>query len=87
MKTVSKNLDIRVPYWGSEAWADGQLKYMLGLLGNVHTWILPHNRYCKRIVAEVIIGRFRESGFEWHALVGTGHLHRWYTRVRREESV
>jgi len=65
---------------GSKDWADDQLRYLLSLLGDNSTWNRPHNFYCKRVVAFIILERLADQGFEWHHKVGSGHFHRWLKR-------
>lgn len=80
METIQK-------YLGSKDWADGQLKYLLGLLSDNSTWNLPHNWYFKRVVAHLIIERLKEAGFHWHVMVAQGHFHRWLARKSWEAHV
>lgn len=67
-------------WYGSKEWADENLRYILGLLGDNSSWNLPGNWWCKRFVAEVIIERLAEAGYEWHCMVASGHFHRWLKR-------
>lgn len=85
MTTVSQKVVKSVT--GTKDWADCQLKYLLGLFGDESTWNLPHNWYFKRLVAQLIIGRLQEAGFQWHVYVVSGHFHRWLKRKSWEEIV
>jgi len=64
-------------YMGSQEWADDQLRYLLGLLKDQSSWNSPHNWYCKRVIAFMLLDRFQDRGFPWHYKVGSGHFHRW----------
>jgi len=76
-----------IKYYGSKEWADEQLRYLLGLLSDNSTWNLPHNWYAKRVVAHMILQRFKDGGFDWHFKVGSGHFHRWLKRKSWEAHV
>ncbi len=67
-------------WYGSKDWADGQLRYLLGLLADNETWNLTHAWHFKRIVARLVIARLKEAGFGWHVQVASGHFHRWLAR-------
>lgn len=79
-KISQKSIKSVTLYWGTKEWADDQLRYLLGLLGDNSTWNLPHNWYFKRVVAFIIIERLKEAGFYWHVQVASGHFHRWLKR-------
>jgi len=74
-------------HYGSKDWADSSLKYLLGLFADNTTWNLPHNYYCKRLIAFLIIERLKEAGFYWYVNVAEGHFHRWLKRKSWEGSV
>jgi len=87
MKKIGQRVVKSVTHWGTKDWADCQLRYLIGLLGDNSTWNLPHNWYCKRVVAGIIIDRLQESGVLWHVDVASGHFHRWLARKSSGGSV
>lgn len=76
-----------VQYYGSKDWADDTTRYLLGLLSDNSTWNLPHNWFCKRVVAFLMIERLKEAGFHWHVMVAQGHFSRWLKRKSWEGNV
>jgi len=65
-----------ISIFGKE-WANETLRWFLRDILYADTWVLPHNRKFKVILANVLIERLESYGFGWQADRMRNHVYRW----------